>query len=519
MMENRFSKAVDLHKLLGETKLPTGNSLSTELCLEIDISLWDVVASYMVLYRFPLLFFNSNGKRPWPEKINDFLRPYRGLGAQFKASVVSSPPKTVRGCSKWPENCRTVLFLGFVPTFYRDVLQPVAESLATDDSMQVIVVGEGQNFGNANEWIIFQALWEHWNKDVEDLSIIMLRRLRILEKSFFNKHWIKSLDDSVRLRYNNLSLTKEFYWLFWREFQRLIPQIAVARHILDTHRPSVIISADDADPRCRIYSLLAREYGIPSLLVQQGLTSREYPEWAFFSHNIIAAMGETSRSAMIAQGIPEERIIVTGHPGFDRLLSQEPDACLPLRDKLGIKNGQKMVLFTSQPYYVGVFNTPEIRGVMIKAIVEAVNSLEDIILVVKPHPTDNTRELRKLVGKSPKVVIADKTANILHLIKSCDILITFFSTSAMEALYVNKPVINVVFPGSYDFYMYIESGATWVARSQSEIVLQLRKLAGENVYDEIAKREKSRQKFIRVWAHLPDGHATDRVVSHIINMM
>lgn len=518
-MEDRFRLAVDLYKFLGETNLPTGNNLRTELRLDLDISLWDVVATYMVLYRFPLLFSCNGRNRPWHEKMKCYLRPYRGLGAQFRDSVVSPPYRTAMGCSKWPEGYRTVLFLGFVPTFYRDVLQPVAESHATNENIRVVVVSEGKNTLNFSEKIIFQSLWEHWNKDVEVLSKLMLRRLKILKNIFFSKQWLKSLMKNVRLSCDNSSLTREFYWLFWREFKRLIPQIAVARHILVTHRPSLIISADDADQRCRIYSLLARECGIPSLLVQQGLTSREYPEWAFFSHNIIAAMGETSRSAMIAQGIPDERIIVTGHPGFDRLLSQEPDTCVHVRAELGVKNAQKMVLFTSQPYYVGVFNTPEIRGVMIKAIVDAVNSLENMLLVIKPHPSDNTRELRKLIGKLPKVVIADRTANISHLIKSCDILITFFSTSALEALHVDKPVINVAFPGSGGSNMYIESGATWVARSQNEITTLLKILTGENSKEEITKRETNQQHFISKWAHLPDGHATERVVEVILGLM
>ena len=522
MNENQFKQAVRLFKYLGETKLRSGKNLQTELCLGQDISLWEAVASYMVLYRFPLLFSHNGGSRSWRERLKYYLRPYRGLMARFRDSVISPPRRTTMSCPKWPEGGQTVLFLGFVPTFYRDVLRPVAEYLATNGGIQVVVIVESQNPTvnvPANEKVQFQSLWEHWNNDTENLSKIMLRHLQTLQNIFFNRTQIEAVMQNIGGNFGSFALTREFYWLFWREFRRLIPQIAVAKHILDMHRPALIISADDADQRCRVYSLLARENGIPSLLVQQGLTSREYPEWFFFSQTAVAAMGQRSRADMISQGVLPEKIVLTGCPGFDHLALPEPDLCANIRKDLGVLDKQKMILFASQPYYIGVFNTSGIRKAMIKATVQVCNSLKDVMLVVKPHPGDNVHELKKFIGKSCQVMIVDRTTDISHLIKACDVFITFFSTSALQALYANKPVINVDFPGSGGGRLYSESGATWVARSSDEIRMYIQNLTGDDREKEMASREVARLRFLHNMVYLLDGQATVRISRVILNML
>jgi UDP-N-acetylglucosamine:LPS N-acetylglucosamine transferase len=521
MDKKQFQLSVQLYNTLGETILRSGNTLSSELCLGHKISLWEVVATYLVLYRFPLLF-PSNGKQSASQnRLKHYYRPLRGLAAHFRDYVISMPRRKT-GCTDWPEGSPPVLFLCFVPTFYRDVLRPVAESLVTKKDLQAVVIGQGQNHGIitvTDERLRFHSIWEHWDDDSETMAKAMLNRLEMLKKALLNKAQLELLIRNVKDYYSKLALSSEFYWLFWREFKRLIPQVAVAYHILEQHKPALIISADDADQRCRIYSLLARLVGIPSLLVQQGFSTRDYPEWSFFSHDVVAAMGQSSWEDMIAQGVPAEKITITGHPGFDNFVLPEPDACARLRSKLGISDGQKMILFASQPYYVGIFNTPHIRRVMIEAIIKSTGSLDNIKLVVKPHPGESAQELKALIGKAPHVVIVDKTMDISRLIKASDVLITFFSQVGLQALYAGKPVINVDFPGSGGNSLYLKSGTTWAAHSAEEITAHIRNLTGEARDREMAGRETERQHFLREMVCLPDGQATARVVQVILNMM
>ena len=522
MMDDPFRQAAHLFDSLGETRLRSGKNLRTELCLGQDISFWDVVASYLVLYRFPLLFSQNGGYCSLGGRIKYFVRPYRGLAARFRDSVMSYLHRNDAACSTWPQGGDTVLFLGFVPTFYRDVLRPVAESLASNEGIQVVVIGASQNLPvnrHSNKKVVFQSIWEHWSADTENSAKEMSSHLDVLQDVFFNRAQYQKITENVGEKARRFALKRELYWLFWREFKRLIPQLAIAKHILDAHRPALIISADDADQRCKIYSLSARERNIPTLLVQQGLTGREYPEWMFFTQTIVAAMGHTSQADMINQGVQPEKIVLTGSPGFDHLALPEPDLGANIRKSLGLLENQRMILFASQPYYVGVFDTPDIRKDMINALVQVCNSQKHVKLVIKPHPGDNVRDLKQLIDRSCPTTILDRTIDISPFIKACDILVTFFSTTALQAIYAGKPVINLDFPNSGGLSLYSKSGATWIARSTEELAAHIQNLIGEDRDKEIASRETARQRFLTDMVYLPDGQATKRVLKVVRNIL
>ena len=108
--------------------------------------------------------------------------------------------------------------------------------------------------------------------------------------------------------------------------------------------------------------------------------------------------------------------------------------------------------------------------------------------------------------------MVDKACDIFDLIQTTDILITFFSTAALQALYTGKPVINVEFEGSGGVPVYSQSGATWVARSEDEIAMHIRNLIGDKKDEEIKARKLAKEKFLQDMAYSPDGCATRRIV-------
>jgi len=219
------------------------------------------------------------------------------------------------------------------------------------------------------------------------------------------------------------------------------------------------------------------------------------------------------------QGVPSEKIVLTGSPGFDHLAREEQERSSEIRKLLGVSGNQKMVLFASQPYYVGVFDTPEIRKEMIKALVNVCGSRGYVKLIVKPHPGDNFRELNRLIGNPGPATIVDRSIDISPLIKACDILTTFFSTTALQAIYAGKPVINLAFPNSGGLDLYTESGCTWVARSMEELEKHVENLSGKNRDKEIASRFAARQLFLTEMIHCPDGKAASRVHRVVLDLL
>jgi len=513
------SQSVELCRALGSINIAPGKSLREALRLDGEVSLWDVVATFLALYRFPRLVPSASGGHSVKLLANSYIRPLRGIAARLKDGLVRIP-RGNQSCADWPLTKTNVVFLGFMKTFYRDVLSPVADLLVQDDASAVVI---GQTAEPDRDLpfptnLRFHSLWEHWDNEGTFRTKTMFRRLSETRNAFARMNMAAELKRTLPFPIATSALKSELSWLFRREFIRLIPFLVAARHVLERHRPALIVSADDADPRCRVFSLLGKMLGIPSLLVQQGLTSRSYPEWVFFSHDRVTAMGDQSRDDMIAQGIPPENILVTGHPGFDRIVDVDPDTRAKTRSAFGLAADQKMILFASQPYYIGVFDSPQIRRTMIDAIVRAADSQPASVLVIKPHPGERPACFRRLVRRYPRTRLAGKTAEMAILIKACDVLITFHSTSGLEALYAGKPVINVDFPKSGGSKIYTQSGATWTARSEDDIASHLGFILSDRPSPDAGKRDGARQEFLREMTFLPDGKAAQRIVK-IVRMI
>ena len=146
--------------------------------------------------------------------------------------------------------------------------------------------------------------------------------------------------------------------------------------------------------------------------------------------------------------------------------------------------------------------------------------MKSTILCVKPHPGDDVQDLKRVIGKESQVVMIEKTNDIVPLVKACDVVVTFFSTVALQALYAGRPVVIVAFPGCEGCQQqYVKSGATWVAHSQSEIEEHIQTLISEGRDNEIASKEEARKKFLLDEVYLQDGQATKRVVKMALNLI
>lgn len=519
--DRKFELAVKLSKVLGEANLGSGGLLREQLYLGQQISLWDIVTTALVLYRFPLSFVKKENGTDWLRWLGCHFRPYQGLAARFKDFVTLGRNQTKQSCIGWPEGSRTVVVTCFTKSFYHQLLQPVADSIANQQLAKVVIVHDGSLKGvwNPNGSVIFHSIWDHWDAEVDKVQQTIKRNLRELRRELFNPLQFKSLMDNVRSHVGDINVKGELRWLFWREFIRLAPLVGVAEHIIFGHRPALIISADDADQRCRIYSLLARAAGIPTLLVQQGLSFKGYPEWRFLSHDKVAAMGNSSRLDMIAQGVDPDRIVVTGHPGFDTLASVEPEVQNRIRNEIGVPSHHKLVLFASQPSYVGAFDQPKRRIEMIQAIIGMVGSFKDCTLVIKPHPGEKCKDFSSLIGTKQNVVLVDGSVSIIPLIHSCDVFVTFFSTAALQALYAGKPVITIDIPGSGGGCLYTDSQATWVACTAEELRMYITNLLSPQRSEYVKTKEEARKRFLHDMVHQTDWRATERVVQVVADLL
>lgn len=512
-----FIKAVALYNVMAETPIKgEGKNLRAALCLGNGVSLLDVLSVFLVLYRLPLVF-PGEIQLSFKEQVLGWLRPHLGTLARMRDYLVRNPQRAGNERCRWPSGSRpAVLFISFSRVFYRDVLLPVAERLRFLQQCDVVNL-DGSYEASRQD---VHSLRPHIDANVLSRQKEMLKSLAELRSRLLVPDQLRAfVDNDVCAGGDWRLLGNELRWLFNREFPRLVPVLAVAEHIISQHRPDLIITADDADQRSRAFSLTGKHHRVPTLVIQQGLFRNDYPEGQFFSATKIACMGEQSRSVLLDQGVLPDEIVITGPPGFDRLIDDHEDHSMAVRKNLGIREGVKMVLFASQPYYVGLYRSKKIRRDMIRAAFSAIQTLPNAHLVVKPHPSDRVSELESLCGKRRKVSFCDKNEDISILIKACDVFMGMASTTVLQALYIGRPVITIDFPESGVVSPYFESGATWVARSSEEIITYLELLTSEGNSAERSAKELARGRFVKEMAYLPDGRSTQRVVNLISKIL
>lgn len=316
------------------------------------------------------------------------------------------------------------------------------------------------------------------------------------------------------------NLKNVFNRFFRADLPLLVPQAVVAKHILTTHRPALVISPDVADPRTRVYTLLCRKMGIPSLDVQFGLVGDEGIEWRFFSADKLAVWGAASKEAMLKHGISEEKIIITGSPRHDCLVNVPVAKIKSMRTELRIPQKSAIVLLASayQLKDYNQYSNPELLRSMKRSVFEAADKTPGICLIVKPHPSEDVRETRALAGKNKNIIFVSQKSDIRELTRICDAFVSFGSTATADALISGKLVICPVFPGWIWSDLFKNSGATLVPTSAAEVLEVFRLVAGGSYEIVRAEHETARQDFLTHWVYKADGMSTKRITELALQM-
>lgn len=504
-----------LVKMWGQSRLSNERTLSETLTLN-GIPFWDVFAVDLARIYVPAALSAEVASL----NITKIMRPYL-IRAKYGLQNFVRNRHSAQGCTSWPTG-KNILCLDFSEHISRDVLQPIATRLAEHPDVKVVSLSD-QSGHNANTYShqngSYQTVWEHWNQQVglqvSKLKQELYRTERNLRESNDLMNIIRDGDRCIWEQLENV------FNSFFRAYLPLfVSQAVVAQHILENHRPALVISPDVADPRARIYTLLCRQMGIPCLDVQFGLAGADGIEWRFSSADKVAVWGETSKEAMLNHGIPEGKIIITGSPRHDCLVHVSDAEVKSMRTKLGVPNESAMILLASayQLNAYDKYSNPELLRSMKRSVFEAADKTPGICLVVKPHPVENVRETQTLAGKNKNIIFVSQKSDIRQLTRICDAFVSFGSTATADALISGKLVICPVFQGWIWSDLYKNSGATLVPTSAEEVLEVFRLVASGNLEDVKATLEPARLNYLANWVYRTDGMATKRITELALQM-
>jgi len=256
--------------------------------------------------------------------------------------------------------------------------------------------------------------------------------------------------------------------------------------------------------------------GIKTLIVQHG-TPNKYSLHCFapFEADRFAAWGDFTKEFLVENGVEPERIVVTGGPVFDKTVSLKPDKG-KIYTELGIgPDSKKVIVFTTQGQGAGFRPSTEEIEAGITETIKAASQYQDVLLLFQAHPGQNVEDIQKVAQQ-----IDHSTARVIKyhdtesLMAVSDGVITFFSTTAIDALILGKPLLLINLTDDREFFPFVPMGAAFGAYAKEEIIPAFKKLI-----ESPEELKDGREKAIPYMVYKTDGKSLERVLNLIERLL
>lgn len=163
-----------------------------------------------------------------------------------------------------------------------------------------------------------------------------------------------------------------------------------------------------------------------------------------------AVMGPYYRELFCSQGVSEKKLVVTGHPEFDRLheLSlgiKGPTIKQTILEDFGLDNAKPVWILAREAIVYFKLVSQEKDKEDICTVLDILSEYHpQVQIVLKLHPRDSEEYYDFVKNTFPHVILIHE-CDLYSLIAACDLYISQISNTMMWAVALDKPVI------SYDF--------------------------------------------------------------------
>jgi len=222
----------------------------------------------------------------------------------------------------------------------------------------------------------------------------------------------------------------------------------------------------------------------------------------------IAVLGPFAKQAYIKMGAPEDKIFITGQPRFDKLIANAIDSDL-IKKEIGIDLNKKIVFLATQPL-LGYLWSQQEWELFNKTIIQSVLKIDQAQLIIKLHPEENREVFQDFLKKNNyNIRLFQNEFNLYDLIACCDVLVTFNSTVALEAMILKKSVVTVNLTGKQDLYPYYSQSKAALLADKPD---QVKRIIESSLFDQNIKQEmqKKQEEFLYDQVYLLDGKASQR---------
>jgi UDP-N-acetylglucosamine 2-epimerase len=278
-------------------------------------------------------------------------------------------------------------------------------------------------------------------------------------------------------------------------------------------RPRALVTFNAYNNQLAAGVLQARYRDVPTLCLQHGIWRPLMQAAALLPYHEVPVVGDYARKMLQPTAADHTRFGLTGHSLYDDL-AESADASELRAELIGAR--EHVVTVTTQPIEVRLCESEQ--RWWLTALAEACERL-NAMMVIKPHPQDDEMlsRYRRMSERMPGVrLMPHGEAPLKEIIAASDLLVTRFSTTAIEAALIGVPVMTVNLSGGPDQYPYTEEGAAMGVSDYDEIAPTLRRLltdtgARNRILD-------SQNVFLDRHVGPRDGGATRRIAETIAEL-
>ena len=355
----------------------------------------------------------------------------------------------------------------------------------------------------------------------------LLKEENLLIKEYVNK-WkrlFKEVSNSESFTYKNYNIwpiVKTFILSnIFLKFQVYIKNISRIHRLLKKERINFLIFHTDVTEVSKIFALVANQLNIPSMVIQHGITGHHIG-FLPLSANIIAVWGKISKEFLEKQNLNSDRIIITGSSRYDKYICLKKNENLKKKKKnyvysqFGIDKNKKLIVFTTNHGDFNIrlasssLNQKEVME-MFDCVFKVFNDMKNSFLIIKLHPSDPNMHIPKKLINNLKIenAIVLKNFNTKNLITASDCIITKYSTTGLEAILLEKPIIVLNLSGSKEIIPYSKYNVAYRATNYRELI--------ECINNAIKNPKPigNYEYFLRDYLYLQDGLSTERIVKFI----
>lgn len=346
----------------------------------------------------------------------------------------------------------------------------------------------------------------------------LLRSVWIGATTSLKWHWNKDriLNHLRRQNCSNAEIfASHFFGLRWLIGHALIGHSL--KNIVDYSNPKVILSNDDCvytkplNDKHRNFIVLQSARMIEYGEVCRSLIFKKepdlMPDYFLASGKFFAEMKKKYSVA--------KNVVAVGLPRYDVLFKPERIySKAEFLQKHGMAPEQKLVLWTTQ---CQAFSDEE-NTLTFRSLFSSIKKIEGVMLIVKQHPAESQRYTdiinQHIKDCGIRAWVASKDSDTYELLFACDLMITGSSTTAMEAVALNKPVIILNLSGESDPVEYVNEGVAQGVYKEQDIRAAIERLLVDD-----SDLAANRMAYINKYLYKIDGKATQRVMDIVAGVL